>query len=696
MTKSKKKGKKEKMKTSLRKYLSFMMVLFVGFICLFVGVSVKAATVVESVDFTTKLAKHSSYTDSWTYDGWTVSGGANNNGGWAYVKMGGKKDNLAKYNDIYIASPLVAGQTSKVTVNVVSGSGATSSRKATMGVYVYSDSSYSNQIDYIGEKEVKSTAELFEFEPTNGVSWPANSYFKVVFTCTNTTTTNGIVWLDNVSIYDYDEAAASQPSIEIAGENFTEVDDVIELEASTSNTTGTVVWSSSDTAVATVDQNGNVTANSFGKTTITASVDGVEDTLEFTVYPTDGSELTIAEALLVCEYTGTTNCAFTYSTTGVIESIDTAYDSNYGNITVTITDGTDSITAYRMIGGEELVVGDKIKVTGTLINYGGNTPEFTQGCTYVEVGEDPTITAAKEALALIGAYISLAYKYTRDQKEVVAVASSVIMSHSVETSTNLTADVNNAAIVGLDETLFNVTTAKNKASNEVGLNKDGTIRLYANAASQSGTSLTIATLNDQKIASIEVVFGGTCGDITVNGEAATAGANGTYTYQVDATSVTIQNVTATNVQVWMKSITINLASSDEVTYTDVFTNAEFRMRFGVDAAIANIENVDSYGVVVTANGKSVEYSNVEIEGNMAYVVISLGDLFENEQRFSIEFTAQAFIVIDGITYLSENTKTHSVASMIAEYNKMDLGEQQGNVTHLYNILLNKEIIVEVE
>ena len=44
------------------------------------------------------------------------------------------------------------------------------------------------------------------------------------------------------------------------------------------------------------------------------------------------------------------------------------------------------------------------------------------------------------------------------------------------------------------------------------------------------------------------------------------------------------------------------------------------------------------------------------------------------------------MVIDGITYTSENTKTYSVASMIAEYNKMDLGEQQGNVTQNGNDL----------
>lgn len=184
------------------KKLTFLSVLLCTLVTAFaLNVKVNAAEVTESVDFTTQSASHSTYTDSWTYGDWTVSGGANNNGGWNYVKMGGKNTNLAKYSDIYIASPKVASATSKVTVNVISGSVAKTGMSATIGLYVYSDAALSNQVDYIGDKTITNSAELFSFTPTNGVSWPANSYFKVVFNCTNTSTTNGIVWLNNVSIY---------------------------------------------------------------------------------------------------------------------------------------------------------------------------------------------------------------------------------------------------------------------------------------------------------------------------------------------------------------------------------------------------------------------------------------------------------------------------------------------------------------
>lgn len=202
-------------------------------------------------------------------------------------------------------------------------------------------------------------------------------------TVTFTTSTNYRCKVD--AIVYYAAGVSTEPAINIQGENFTEVDDVVALTAATANITGAVAWTSSNEEVATVDENGNVTALSVGTTTIKAEADGVSDEIEFTVFPADGSELTIAEAIEVCELTGQTNCAFTYSTTGVVESIDSAYSSQYNNITVTITDGTDSIKAFRMVGGATLTVGTKIKVTGVLVNYYGNTPEFVQGCTYEDL-----------------------------------------------------------------------------------------------------------------------------------------------------------------------------------------------------------------------------------------------------------------------------------------------------------------------
>ena len=67
---------------------------------------------------------------------------------------------------------------------------------------------------------------------------------------------------------------------------------------------------------------------------------------------------------------------------GTIESIPSAYSEQYGNITVNLAIGDKIVQAYRLTGGAELAVGDKITVIGTIKNYKG-TIEFDKGCRYV-------------------------------------------------------------------------------------------------------------------------------------------------------------------------------------------------------------------------------------------------------------------------------------------------------------------------
>ena len=86
-----------------------------------------------------------------------------------------------------------------------------------------------------------------------------------------------------------------------------------------------------------------------------------------------------------------TDLAGTYTLTGKVTSVKTAYDSYYGNVSVIMTvEGKEDkpILCFRMTGtGADVVAaGYTITVTGTLTNYNG-TIEFKQGCTldsYVE------------------------------------------------------------------------------------------------------------------------------------------------------------------------------------------------------------------------------------------------------------------------------------------------------------------------
>ena len=83
-----------------------------------------------------------------------------------------------------------------------------------------------------------------------------------------------------------------------------------------------------------------------------------------------------------------------YTLTGKITSVDTAYNSQFKNITVTIVvDGYDDkpVKCYRLKGDgvDALKVNDVITVEGTLKKYKG-TPEFDEGCELKSVVPAPT------------------------------------------------------------------------------------------------------------------------------------------------------------------------------------------------------------------------------------------------------------------------------------------------------------------
>jgi len=67
---------------------------------------------------------------------------------------------------------------------------------------------------------------------------------------------------------------------------------------------------------------------------------------------------------------------------GTITYIPTPYSDVYQNITVTLTIGDKTVDAYRLSGGSDLAIGDKITVVGTIQNY-NDIIEFKQACRYV-------------------------------------------------------------------------------------------------------------------------------------------------------------------------------------------------------------------------------------------------------------------------------------------------------------------------
>ncbi len=159
-------------------------------------------TVYASCDFSTKETGHTSYSDEWTYGAdWKIKGGANNNAGWEFVKLGGKSASLINPN--YIASASSIDEAiSKVVVTTNVGNLSTAGSVTDWGVYVYSDADMTIEVDYVaGGSMTKSKSETFTFTPSKGDSWQSDSYYKVSFTIANTTTKNGVVWIDKVDFY---------------------------------------------------------------------------------------------------------------------------------------------------------------------------------------------------------------------------------------------------------------------------------------------------------------------------------------------------------------------------------------------------------------------------------------------------------------------------------------------------------------
>lgn len=78
---------------------------------------------------------------------------------------------------------------------------------------------------------------------------------------------------------------------------------------------------------------------------------------------------------------------------GKVASISEIDTSSFGNATYTITDGSANLSVYRgyylngdkFTSADQLKVGDEVVVLGDLVNYMGNTPQFTSGSQIVSL-----------------------------------------------------------------------------------------------------------------------------------------------------------------------------------------------------------------------------------------------------------------------------------------------------------------------
>ena len=130
-----------------------------------------------------------------------------------------------------------------------------------------------------------------------------------------------------------------------------------------------------------LDANGNlVISQSAVETTnvltVTAKLGSTEKSIDLTIVVTSAMAnfASLDEVVTLADGTDVV-------VTGTVKSIDTAWSDQYGNITVTITDGTNDFQLYRLSTNCE--VGDTLLVTGTVGSY-KEKKQLAQGGTAIK------------------------------------------------------------------------------------------------------------------------------------------------------------------------------------------------------------------------------------------------------------------------------------------------------------------------
>ena len=151
-------------------------------------------------------------------------------------------------------------------------------------------------------------------------------------------------------------------------------------------------------------------------------------------------------------------------------------------------------------------------------------------------------------------------------------AATAVMQYPGGTTTNMAGDgANNAATVGLDASLFTVLSDKGGHSQNVGLNKDGTIRLYAKEGNGNILSVSMTGGTIKNIIVKDSVNSKAKGVMQVKvGENVVTVSEGKYV--VDAEAFAIQNIatTTTNNQIWINKLTIEYELDGSVVPAPTF------------------------------------------------------------------------------------------------------------------------------
>ena len=254
----------------MKKIYLFKMFLMAFVLMLLGGVNASAEeSPVYTLDFTTKSVKSSTYTDDWTYTsntiGWTINGAANNNGGWAYVRTGGKKGVSSSY---YKSESSISGEISKIVLTALNTASNSAFKMKKITLTVASDAGFANILDEVSSTSISTS---MTFTPSSDKKWK-DAYYKFTFDWSNTSTSTSKNYGMDIQKLDFYQPADAKNFKYSAIEYNAVLGGTNTFPTLTNDYDTEVTYNSSNTSVATIGKEGNITLVGVGTTTITATL----------------------------------------------------------------------------------------------------------------------------------------------------------------------------------------------------------------------------------------------------------------------------------------------------------------------------------------------------------------------------------------------------------------------------------------
>ncbi len=334
---------------------------------LLIGGNAWGQEVYASVDFTTKSVSHANYTDTWDYAGWSIYGAANNNAGWAYVRVGGKSTASVKTSSF--TSPIINAEISSITLTAINTASGSSFTMDNITLKVASDANFTTIVDEVSNVAV---ATAMTFVPTSGTSWAANSYYKLEFNWSSTTTSNRGMDVEKVELFAATTSSVATPEFSLSSGTYTEAQNV-EITCATEGATIYYTTNGDDPTATSTEYSGAIPVSTTTTLKAIAIKGGESSNIASATY----TILTIQQATIEDFLAASESEDVYYELTGRMSNIT---NTTYGNFDLTDATGTVyvyGLTATMQISNDKsfaslgLAEGDVITIRGTRASYSG-------------------------------------------------------------------------------------------------------------------------------------------------------------------------------------------------------------------------------------------------------------------------------------------------------------------------------------